>query len=403
MIDFEPTEDQRLVRDAVADLSRTTLRARMREFEERGGLSEDVRKTMVEMGLGVATLPEAIGGQGFGLLSAVLIEEELGHGDPSAGYACPGAGAFGRAIVALGTPEQQATLLAGFRMEAPDAHARYGAIAWSEAKASRERAGFATVATERGGTFFLTGKKSFVQNADLADRFVVFAQVDAEKGWGGIGAFVVEKSPAVHVGARHDTLGLDAVSFGELSFEDAPAIARLDGGGDLTQATLRFFLEQGLLVAARAVGLSRAAFEVAREYCDGRKAFGKPIGHFQAVAFKLSDRLMDVDSARWLVWRAAAAWDQGKPVRECMRLSAQAIAHALEGAMRCGDDAVQLHGGAGFMRDYPVEKMMRDAKQMALTCPTASHLDQLATALDLGAALDPALVLPTPEVQPIFT
>ena len=397
MIDFEPTEDQRLVRDAVADLARTTLRARIREVEDQRGLPEDMRRTMVAMGLGAATLPESVGGQGFGLVSAVLIEEELAYGDPSVAYTCPGGGSYGRAIM------EQATLLAVFGMDAPDAHARYGAVAWSEAKASRERAGFATVAPRDGDGWLLSGKKSFVQNADLADRFLVFAQVDEAAGWGGLGAFVVEKSPSVRVGARHHTLGLDAVSFGEVTFESARAVARLDGGGDLTQATLRFFLQQGLLVAARAVGLSRAAFEVTREYCDGRKAFGKPIGHFQAVAFKLADRLIDTESARWMVWRAAAAWDQGADARVCMRLSAQAIAHALEAAMRCGDDAVQLHGGAGFMRDYPVEKMMRDAKQMALTCPTASHLDQLATALELGAALDPALVLPTPEVQPIFT
>ena len=402
MIDFQPTEEQCLVRDAVADLSRTTLRARLRDHEELRGLPEDVRRTMSDMGLGAAMLPEALGGQGFGLVAAVLIEEELAHGDPAAAFACPGPGAYGRAILELGSAEQQARWLSGFGMEAPDAWSRTGAVAWSEPKPNRERPGFVTVARPAGDHFTITGRKVFTQNADTADRFVVFAQVDDEAGWGGIGAFVVAKGEGVRVGARHETLGLDAASFGEVTFENARA-ERLLTDGDFTLAALRFFLKQGLLVGARAVGLSRAAFEISREYCDGRKAFGKPIGHFQAVAFKLADRLMDVDGARWMIWRAAAAWDSDVAPRECLRLSAQAIAHALEGAMRCGDDAVQLHGGAGFMRDYPVEKLMRDAKQIGLTCPTVTALDQLAAAVALGVPLDPALVLPTPDIQAIFT
>jgi alkylation response protein AidB-like acyl-CoA dehydrogenase len=142
---------------------------------------------------------------------------------------------------------------------------------------------------------------------------------------------------------------------------------------------------------------------MAREYCDTRKAFGKPIGHFQAVAFTLADRLMDVESSRWLVWRAAQAWDAKLSEKEALRATAQAAAHALEAVMRATDDCVGLHGGAGFIRDLLAEKLMRDGKQLALCCPTAPQLDQLATALELGSRLDPALVLPTPDTQAIFT
>jgi alkylation response protein AidB-like acyl-CoA dehydrogenase len=141
---------------------------------------------------------------------------------------------------------------------------------------------------------------------------------------------------------------------------------------------------------------------MARDYCDTRVAFGKPIGHFQAVAFNLADRLMDVESARWMLWRAAWAYDAGRPEREWLRDAAQAAAHALEVAMRTADDCVGLHGGMGFMRDLPAEKMMRDAKQLGLCCPTAGQLDQLAAAMELDAPLDPALVLPTHDAQPIF-
>jgi alkylation response protein AidB-like acyl-CoA dehydrogenase len=234
----------------------------------------------------------------------------------------------------------------------------------------------------------------------------VFAQVEPEKGWAGIGAFVVRKdNPGLVVGARHDTLGLDAADFGELTLKDAKVDEddRLLGGDGFTQATLRFFAKQAIVVAARAVGVARFAFEIAREHCDTRKAFGKPIGHFQAVAFALSDRHMDVESARWLVWKAAHAWDSKAPEKEALLATAQAAAHALEACMRTADDCVGFHGGSGFIRDLVAEKLMRDAKQLALCCPTAEQLDQVAAAIELGVALDPALVLPTPDTQAIFT
>jgi alkylation response protein AidB-like acyl-CoA dehydrogenase len=185
-----------------------------------------------------------------------------------------------------------------------------------------------------------------------------------------------------------------------------PESARLVGGGDFTATLVRFFARHAVVVAARGVGLARAAFEITREYVDTRTAFGKPIGHFQAVAFTIADRAMDVDAGRGLVWRAAAAWDaldRGEgDEKECLLRSAHAIAFTHEAAMRCGDDGVQLHGGAGFMRDYPVEKLMRDAKQLGLCGMTAQHADQLAGAIAIGVAVDPGLVLPTAETQSAF-
>ncbi len=158
------------------------------------------------------------------------------------------------------------------------------------------------------------------------------------------------------IGARHDTLGLDAADFGEIALEGAfvEASARLAGDpgeGGFTRATLRFFAKRALVVAARAVGVARFAFDLAREHCENRTAFGKPIGHFQAVAFALSDRHMDVESARWLIWQAAAAWEAGAPEPRALHATAQAAAFALEAAMRTADECVGLHGGSGFIRD----------------------------------------------------
>jgi alkylation response protein AidB-like acyl-CoA dehydrogenase len=403
MISFDPTEDQVLIVNTVAEFAKTTLLPRAREFEKLRAIPEDVRKAAQEMGLALAAVPETLGGQGLGLLTAVLINEELAYGDPAAPFGLPGFGAFALAAQELGTEQQARALLEPFTN--PDAHDHFGAVAWSEKRPNRDGAGFVTTAKRVQDGWELTGAKAFVENASLARTFIVFAQVDAAAGYGGIGAFVVAKdNPGLRIGDRHDTLGLDCADFGEIKLESAKVSdsERLEGNGDFTRSVLRFFAKYSLLVSARQVGLSRAAFDVAREYCDIRKAFGKAIGHFQAVAFTLADRHMDAESARDLCRRAAWAWDSGQPENQSLLWTAQAVGNAHESAMRCADDAVQLHGGAGFMRDVIVEKMMRDAKQIALSGCTAEHMDQLASAVELGSPLDPAVVLPTPETQAIF-
>ncbi len=405
MISFEASDEQKLIQQSVADLARSMLLPRAREAEKARQVPEDVRLSAHEMGLGTMAMPEACGGQALGCVVTALVEEELGAADAAAAFGLPGPGTFGRAVVELGSAEQAIAALSDFASDG--GHARFGAVAWSEASPCRERAGFTTVATKTADGYALTGTKAFVTNAHLADRFVVFAQIEPEKGWNGIGAFVVRRdAPGLTVGGRHETLGLDAADFGDISLTDVRVAesARLLGeSGGFTNATLRFFAKQAIVVAARAVGVARFAFDIAREHCDGRKAFGKPIGHFQAVAFALADRHMDVESGRWLLWKAAHAWDAKTPEREALLATARASAHCIEACMRTTDDCVGLHGGSGFIRDLIAEKLMRDAKQLALCGPTAEHMDQLATALDLGIELDPALVLPTPDTQAIFT
>jgi alkylation response protein AidB-like acyl-CoA dehydrogenase len=410
MISFSPTEDQKLMVESVAQLARTTLRPKVREFERERALPEAIRKTAHELGLSLVAIPERLGGAGLGMTTAILLEEEIAWGDPAAGFAFGGPGALGFALLELATEEQAKTALAPFAGDG--GHARFGAVAWGEAKAVADRPGFATMATKTEGGWRLDGTKSYVVNADRADTFVVFAQVDASKGWRGLGAFLVEKSAkGLDVLPRARTLGLDAASFGGIRLEGAIAKERLDGCTSpehFDAALVRFFARQALVVAARGVGLSRAAFDVTRDYVDQRKAFGKPIGHFQAVAFTIADRAIDVDAARGLVWRAAAAWDaydaakNEKNEKEALLRTAQAVAYTHEAAMRCGDDGVQLHGGAGFVRDYVVEKLMRDAKQLGLCAMTAEHADQLASAVELGIPLDAGLVLPSPETQNAF-
>ena len=403
MISFEPTEDQKMMQESVAQFARTLLRPRHREFEKGREIPEDVRRQAHELGLGLVAVPQAFGGAGLGLTTAVLLEEEVAWGDAAAAFGFGGPGAFGVAVAELGTDAQAEALLTPFAEAG--AHGRFGAAAWGEARPVKEREGLACTATRVEGGWQLDGEKAYVVNAGRADIFVVFAQIAPEDGWRGLGAFVVRRgAPGLAVSARKTTLGLDAASFGGLSLKGAlvSEADRLTGRGDFEAALVRVFAKQALLIAARGVGLARAAFETTRDYCDTRRAFGKPIGHFQAVAFTLADRAIDLEGARALVWRAAWAWDAGIPEREALLHTAQAISFTHEAAMRCGDDAVQLHGGAGFMRDYPVEKFMRDAKQLQVCGMTAEHADQLAAAIELGSTIEPGRVLPTAESQSAF-
>ncbi len=394
MISFAPSEDQKLMIEASQKLAKS-LALRMRETE-KGGLAEDLRAAAFEMGFGAVHLPEAVGGAGLGLVTAVLLEEEIATGDPAAAFALGGTGSFGLAMAELASAEQ-----------AGDALSKPGAVAFGEPKANRDRGGLSTIAKKEGGAFKLHGEKAYVLGADRAERFVVFAQVDEAKGYDGIGAFLVEKADGVRVTGRARTLGLDAASFGGVMLEGAKGMPLDVRGVDFSRATVRFFAKHGLLVAARCVGLARAAFSVTRDYVEQRRAFGKPVAHFQAVAFTVADRAMDVEASRALVHRAAWLWDQnddGDAAKENAALlaTAQAIAHAHLTAMRCGDDGVQLHGGAGFMRDYAVEKYMRDAKQLALCGLPSACADQLAAAVTLERTPDLALVLPWPDSQSAF-
>ncbi|HRG96100.1 MAG TPA: acyl-CoA dehydrogenase family protein [Polyangiaceae bacterium] len=400
MISFSPTEDETHMIRSVAELASATLRPQIRAHEVARELSTAARRAAFDLGLGLLTVPESAGGPGLGLRTAVLLEEEVAAGDAGAAFALAGPGALTTCLTELGSPSQRDGLLAPFVAEG--GHERFGAVAFGEARALPDRPGLGTVAARTSAGYLLTGTKSYVRNADRAELFVVFAQVDEAAGWDGLGAFAVRRDQdGVSVGARETTLGLDAMSVGTLSLDSVAVMeeARLTGGDSFSASLVRFLAKEALLVAARAVGLSREALSITREYVDTRHAFGKPIGHFQAVAFTVADRAMDVESARALVHRAAAAWDTNLPERECLLRTGYAVSFALEAAMRAGDSAVQLHGGAGFMRDYPVEKLMRDAKQLQLCVLTSAQADQLACATELGVAPALGLVLPTAESQ----
>jgi acyl-CoA dehydrogenase len=239
-----------------------------------------------------------------------------------------------------------------------------------------------------------------VVNGGRADLHVVFAQLDGTTGWDGVAAFVIEAgNPGLKAGARHELLGLETVHAAEVIMEACrvPDANRLQGNGDFRKGVGLFMARVALTNAARQVGLARASYEFALEYTQERKAFGKPVAHFQAVAFTLAEMAMDVDAARWMVWRAARALDQGRLGGEV----AEAVAHANESAWRVADHGVQLLGGAGYVQDYPVEKWLRDVKALSLFA-VPSEIAHLAIAgAELGHPIGGGM--PSSAIQPFFT
>jgi alkylation response protein AidB-like acyl-CoA dehydrogenase len=199
-------------------------------------------------------------------------------------------------------------------------------------------------------------------------------------------------------GARHDLLGLRTAPAAEVVLDgcQVPEANRLRGGDDFAAGVRRLFGRACLVNAARQVGLARASYEFALEYTQERKAFGKPVAHFQSVAFTLAEMHMDVESARWMVWKAATELERGKHATVVA-----ALTHANEAAWRVADNGVQLLGGAGYVRDYPVEKWLRDTKALALLSPP-SEVAQLALAsVELGHPVGTGL--PSSGLQPFFT
>lgn len=397
MISFGLEDEQLLVQETVRKFAAEELRPRLREFE-RAGVDAALRRKFHELGLGLIDVPEAYGGQGAPLTTAVIVHEELAFGDPGAAVALLAPHLAAQAIMLLGDEAQKTRWLG--RFAASDVAERTGALAWGERQAPLE--GFATTATRVDGGWSLSGNKAFVVNGGDADLHVVFAQLagpDSCAGWDGIAAFVVEHGTAgLRAGDKHALLGLEAVPAREVILDKCvvPESHRLLAQAEMIPRCERMFARWMLFTAARQVGLARAAYEFALNYTQDRKAFGKQVAHFQAIAFTLAEMAMDVDAARWMVWRAATELDEGG-----WPSTVAAAAHANEAAWRVADHGVQLLGGAGYVKDYPVEKWLRDTKALALFAPPSEIAELALAGHELGAPVGTGL--PSTALQPFFT
>jgi alkylation response protein AidB-like acyl-CoA dehydrogenase len=401
MITFQLSSDLDLFRTTARDFALAVLRPKNRDAEDARRVPEDVKAQYLELGLAAVELPESHGGLGLGLVAKTVVEEQLAYGDLGIALGMPAPGAYATAVLLLGTEAQASTLLPALL----DRKKR-GVLAWSEAKGKPGT--FSTIAEEqKDGRFRLNGHKTEIVLADEAGAAIVFAEVRYLDGRVRPAAFHVALDPlhsGVRFGSRVEGLGLSASPVVDLVLEDAfvDARARLSGADDrFEEKVAEMFTRIGLVGASRGVGLAQAALDFAREYAQGREAFGKPIAHFQGLAFLVSDMATRVSVMRTTVQHAAWAFDTNDG--DAPKLAAMAIAECHEGAMFVTNNAVQVLGGAGFIQDYPVEKWMRDAKaHMAYAMPH-QLCDLLIGRMSLeGSALSMIEDAPMPEMQSVL-
>jgi len=360
VIGFALTEQQRELQEWAHEFAVREMRPVAAEYDEREEMPWDVLQKAYDTGLMTYAIPEEYGGGGVtDAVTYVLIQEELFWGCAGIGTAIGASGLAASPIMIMGTEEQKQRFLPLF---CAPGKPRLGAFALTEPQAGSDVASLATTAVRKGDQYVLNGQKRFISNGGIADVYVVFATVDKSRGYEGITVFVVPgDTPGIVAGKKEKKMGIRASHTGDVIFQDVaiPVENRLgeEGQGFLLAMTVFEHTRPG--VAAGAVGIARAAYEYALQYAQERVQFGKPIISKQAVRFILADMATRIDAARLLVWRAAWMNDQNLPVN---KEASMAKSFAADVAMQVATDAVQILGGYGYMRDYPVEKWMRDAK-----------------------------------------
>jgi len=353
MIDFQPTDEQQLVIDTVRNFAANEIRPKARECDESKKLPEKVIEQAHELGLVANALPESAGGGGErSAVTGVLVAEELAVGDLGIALAILSPALCAFPIAEFGTGEQKEGLsrFVGTRFVP-------GSLAWVEPRFDSDPFRPKTTARRDGSDYVLDGAKCFVPWIDGADPVLVVA---AENGTPQ--AFLVPRGAAGLTAEPERNMGVLALPTAELKLNGVrvPAAAKL--GGD-NGADLRRVLNQGrVALAAMAVGVARAAFEVARDYAKERQVFGAPVATKQAIAFKLADMAIEIDAARLLAWEAAWKLDRGEDAtREALLAKRQSQRIALDVA----DGAVQVFGGHGYIRDYLPEMHLRNARGFA--------------------------------------
>ncbi|MGH9804855.1 MAG: acyl-CoA dehydrogenase family protein [Candidatus Acidiferrales bacterium] len=357
-MDFKLTEEQEQLRHAVREFTEAEIRPHVLEWDEAGRLPDDLLPKLAELGLMGAAFPEEYGGAGFGYLGYCLVIEELARVDPSVAITVAAHhGLCTSHIFLTGTEEQRR------RWVVPLAQGKkLGCWGLTEAEAGSDAGGTRTQAVRDGADWVLNGSKTFITNGHFADICVAMAVTDRSLGSRGISAFVIERgTPGFYSGKKENKLGMRASDTSEVVFENCriPAGNLLGKEGEGYKNSLRVLDTGRVGLAALALGIAQGAFEVSLAYAKERKQFGEPIAANQAIQWKLANMKMEIEAARLLVFQAAWRADQGAPDT---RASSIAKLYASEMAVRATNEAVQIHGGYGFIKDYPAEKFYRDVK-----------------------------------------
>jgi alkylation response protein AidB-like acyl-CoA dehydrogenase len=352
------SDEEHEIRDAVRSFAENEVRPHVREWDECEHFPVEILPGLAKLGLMGVTVPTEYGGAGFGYVPYVIVIEELARVDPSVALIVAAHNSLCSSHILLAGTEQQKK-----KYLAPLARgAKLGCWSLTEPGAGSDAGGTLTTARQEGNTWILNGSKTFTTNSHYADICVAMAVTDKERGKHGISAFIVEKgTPGFQPGRTEDKLGMRASNTGEIIFDDCriPAANRLGERGHGFIDSLKVLDGGRISIAALSVGIAQGAFEASLNYSKQREQFGRPIANFQATRFKLADMATEIDAARLLTLRAATLATQHKRVT---RESSIAKLFASEVAVRVAGEAVQIHGGYGFIKDYPVEKFYRDVK-----------------------------------------
>ncbi|MBD3237321.1 MAG: acyl-CoA dehydrogenase [Candidatus Eisenbacteria bacterium] len=357
MPDFVLTEEQRMVRDLARDFAQNEIAPRAAYHDQTGEFPREICEKAFRTGLLNPGLPEDLGGAGMSCFEECLIAEELA-------VACSGIGTammvntLATAPLLVGASDEQKRKWLAPMTE----KLQFAAYAVTEPDAGSDVMGIKTTARKVGEEYVINGQKMWISGAGVADWFFVLAYTKKEAGIRGMSAFVVPAdAEGVSIGKKEDNMGQRASDTRGITFSEVkvPVENRIGAEGKGWMLAMAAFDHTRPPVAAAAVGVGRAAMEHAIRYSKERRAFGVAIHRHQAVAFMIADMAMGLDAARLLVWRAAWTYDQGK---KNSYEAASAKAFAADTGMRVCTDAVQIYGGYGFNKEYPVEKLMRDAK-----------------------------------------
>lgn len=356
---FEYTEEQRLIHRTVREFAARELRPHARRWDAENAFPLDLVPKIASLGLWGMTVPAGDGGSGIGAVGMALAIEALAWGDGGVALSVAAHNSLCTGhIAAFGSPAQRRTYLP--RLASGRA---LGAWCLTEPGAGSDAAALATRAERRGDRWVLDGTKAFVTQGSVAGVYVVMARTDSPAaGRRGISAFIVERdTPGLRVGKHEDKLGMRSSDTAEVIFEGCavPAAQMIGAPGEGYEQAMRV-LEGGRIgIGALALGLGRAALDASIEYARGRRAFGRPIAEFQAIQWMIADTATELDAAEVLVMDAASLADRREPYRLA---ASMAKLYASEAASRAAGRAVQIHGGYGFIKDYPVERIYRDVK-----------------------------------------
>jgi len=366
---FGLTEEQEQLRKEVRAFAEREIGPHVSEWDEKSEFPHAVVKKLGEMGLLGVIFPEALGGAGMGYVEYVLAIEELSRVDGSVGIIVAAHNSLCTNHIMLAGNEEQRK-----RWVPKLASGQWlGSWGLTEPGSGSDAAGARTTAVKRGDKWVLNGSKTFITNGTYANCAVVLAVTDREKGTKGISAFVVQKgTKGFRPGKKENKLGLRASDTAELIFEECeiPEENQIGKLGDGFKDAMRVLDGGRISIAALSLGMARGALDAALSYSQQRRQFGKTISEFQAIQFKLADMATQLDAAWLLTMRAAQMKDKGQKVT---LESAMAKLYASEAACRICDEGVQIHGGYGFIKDYPAEKFYRDVR----LCPIGEGTSEI--------------------------